>query len=119
MKNYDMIQVNRIIILLWSLIIISCSESTKKEGIVISGKIQNASGEKVVFRELDVDSFRDLDSATLDDFGFFRFICDPSDAGFRNLENADLCHVDTFRQKYRGICEKWALPDRPSSSLFN
>jgi hypothetical protein len=77
-----MIQVNKIIILLLSLVILSCSDSIKKEGGVVSGKIQNASGEKVFFRELDVDSFHDLDSATLDDIGFFRFRCDPADAGF-------------------------------------
>jgi hypothetical protein len=71
-------------ILFLSLIIffLSCSESKNRNGIVISGTIRNASGEKVVLRELDVDSFYDLDSATLDDIGFFRFICDPSDAGF-------------------------------------
>jgi len=85
MTNYYMKQVDKIIVLLLSLVIFSCSESTKKEGGVVSGKIQNASGEKVVFRELDVDSYHDLDSATLDDIGFFRFSCDPSDAGFYML----------------------------------
>lgn len=61
---------------------ISCAESIKRDGIVINGKFQNASGIKVFFREVDVDSIHELDSAILDEKGFFRFKCNPLDAGF-------------------------------------
>ena len=78
----NFMQANRIFILLLSLMTFSCTEPAKKEGIVINGKFQNASGIKVMFRELDVDSIHNLDSITLDEKGLFRFKINPSDAGF-------------------------------------
>jgi hypothetical protein len=86
MTNYYMKQVEKIIILLLSFVIFSCSESTKKNGVVVSGKIQNASGQKLIFRELDLDSFHNLDSMKLDDIGFFRFIFNPTEEGFYILK---------------------------------
>jgi Domain of unknown function (DUF4369) len=71
-------------VLFFSIIVIlfSCTESTKRDGIVINGKFQNASGIKVFFREVDVDSIHDLDSAILDENGFFRFKCKLLEPGF-------------------------------------
>ena len=73
---------NRIIILLLSLIIFSCAENAKKGDIIVDGKFQNASGIKVMFGEVDVDSIHDLDSMTLNENGLFRFKFNPSETGF-------------------------------------
>jgi hypothetical protein len=83
-----MMRANKIFILFLSLIIFSCNNSEKKEGIVINGTFQNASGVKVIFRELDVDAVHNLDSVTLDDKGLFRFRFNPSDAGFYILKSS-------------------------------
>jgi len=66
----------------------SCSEAVKNEGILITGKFLNASGEKIIFRELDVDAFHDLDSIVLDKIGLFRFTHNSSDDGFYILKFA-------------------------------
>jgi hypothetical protein len=81
-------QVNKIFILFLSLLIFSCADSEKKEGIVIIGQFRNASGVKLIFRELDVDSIHNLDSVTLDDKGLFRFRFNLSDAGFYILKSS-------------------------------
>ena len=65
-----------------ALILVSCSDPAKKQGIIIDGKFQNASGIKVIFAELDVDSIHNLDSITLDETGLFRFRFNPSETGF-------------------------------------
>jgi hypothetical protein len=80
--------VNKIFILFLSLLTFSCADSEKKTGIIISGQFQNASGVKLIFRELDVDSIHNLDSVTLDDKGLFRFRFNPSDAGFYILKSS-------------------------------
>jgi hypothetical protein len=81
-------RVNKIIILLLGLLIVSCADSTKKPGITISGQFQNASGTKLIFRELDVASIHDLDSVNLDEKGLFRFSYSPADAGFYILKSS-------------------------------
>jgi hypothetical protein len=65
-----------------ALILVSCTDPAKKGGIVIDGKFRNASGIKVMFGELDVDSIHNLDSITLDETGLFRFRFNPSETGF-------------------------------------
>jgi hypothetical protein len=78
----------QLLMVLLTLLTVSCTESKKKGGIVINGKFQNAQGVKVIFRELDVDSIHELDSITLDENGFFRFRFNPSDAGFYILKSS-------------------------------
>jgi len=77
-------------ILFFGIIIIffSCNDPAKKEGILINGQILNASGVKLKFQELDVDSIHDLDSIALDEKGLFRFTFNPSDAGFYVLKSS-------------------------------
>jgi hypothetical protein len=80
---------NSIIILLLSLIIFSCADPARKEGVVIDGKFQNASsGIRVMFGELDVDSIHNLDSITLDETGLFRFRFNPSETGFYIIKSS-------------------------------
>jgi hypothetical protein len=81
-------QTNKKIILFLSLILFSCTDPAKKGGIVINGTFQNASGVKVIFRELDVDSIHKLDSVLLDEKGLFRFWLNPPDAGFYILKTS-------------------------------
>lgn len=81
-------QANKIFFLFFSLVLFSCADSAKKEGIVINGQFQNASGTKLLFQELDVNSIHDMDSITLDEKGLFRFSYKPSDAGFYVLKSS-------------------------------
>ena len=69
-------------IIFLALILVSCTDPGKKQGIIIDGKFQNASGIKVIFAELDVDSIHNLDSISLDESGLFRFRINPSETGF-------------------------------------
>ena len=71
-----------IFLILLGFILVSCTDHAKKEGIVIDGKLQNGSGIRVMFGELDVDSIHDLDSMTLNENGLFRFKFNPSETGF-------------------------------------
>jgi hypothetical protein len=70
------------------IILFSCTDPAKKEGVVITGQLQNASGVKLKFQELDVDSIHNLDSIMLDEKGLFRFSVNPSDAGFYILKSS-------------------------------
>jgi hypothetical protein len=79
---------NKILFFSIIVILISCTDPAKKEGIVIDGQFQNASGVKVIFRELDVDSVHNLDSVTLVENGLFRFRIIPSGAGFYILKSS-------------------------------
>jgi hypothetical protein len=98
-----MMQADKLIILFLSLILFSCTDPAKKEGIVINGTFQNASGVKVMFRELDVDSIHNLDSVFLDEKGLFRFRLNPPDAGFYILKTSSGEHILFLAEKYEEL----------------
>jgi hypothetical protein len=76
------VNINKVLFFGIIIMLFSCTDPAKKEGIGIDGKFQNASGIKVMFGELDVDSIHNLDSITLDETGLFRFRFNPSGTGF-------------------------------------
>jgi hypothetical protein len=78
----------KILILLIGFIAISCTQTAKKEGVVITGNFQNAGGTRLTLREFMIDSIHNIDSIKLDDKGLFRFTCKPEDAGFYSLFTA-------------------------------
>jgi hypothetical protein len=86
-------QVNKILILFLSIITLSCVESTKKEGIVVNGQFRNASGVRLVFSEVGVDSIHNIDSITLDEIGLFRFRFNSSEAGIYILKSSTGDHI--------------------------
>ena len=70
--------------MIFSLLILSfsCTEPKNKESFQISGKIENTGDRKIIFREIDVESYRNIDSVILDDIGLFRFTYSSKEEGF-------------------------------------
>ena len=119
MSDYSFKRVIKVFVFFLVLLTISCAESTKREGIVINGKFQNASGIKVFFREIDVNSIHDLDSATLDKNGFFRFKCNPLEAGFYMIKSFSGDYILLLLEKEEEVNVEADLRKQPFEYTVN